>query len=286
MAARSDMWNHFTKIFLEGILRKGKCKYCKREIKAHSVKNGTTALRNHFNICKRNPHIHLKDPKQGVLQVTDFVGCWKFDPDKLRAAFAQMIIEDELPFAFGEKSGFRKFMVVACPRFKPPSRRTCTRDAVGTYYEEKAKLKLFFQEQCERVCITTDCWTSQQQDSYMTVTSHFIDKEWKLHKKIIGFFKVKGHRGEDIGKHLLTCLMEWGLDKVMTITVDNASSNDGGIGYVKRHMKTLIAGGKYLHMRCAAHIVNLIVSDGLKEVDLSMKRVRAAVRYIKNGTTR
>ncbi|KAK1609538.1 hypothetical protein QYE76_033211 [Lolium multiflorum] len=50
--------------------------------------------------------------------------------------------------------------------------------------------------------------------------------------------------------------------------------------------KIFLEGGKYLHMRCAAHIVNLIVSDGLKEVDLSMKRVRAAVRYIKNGTTR
>lgn len=41
-----------------------------------------------------------------------------------------------------------------------------------------------------------------------------------------------------------------------------------------------------MHMRCAAHIVNLIVKDGLQEVDPSIKRVRAAVRYIKNGTSR
>ena len=39
-------------------------------------------------------------------------------------------------------------------------------------------------------------------------------------------------------------------------------------------------------MRCVAHIVNLIVQDGLKEVDLSVKRVRAAVRYIRNGGLR
>lgn len=39
-------------------------------------------------------------------------------------------------------------------------------------------------------------------------------------------------------------------------------------------------------MRCAAHIVNLIVRDGLKDVDLSVQRVRDAVRYIKNGTSR
>jgi hypothetical protein len=67
--------------------------------------------------------------------------------------------------------------------------------------------------------------------------------------------------------------------------VDNASSNDSGVDYLRTKLqKTNIAQGKYLHMRCAAHIVNLIVKDGLQEVDLSVKRVRAAVRYIKNGT--
>lgn len=75
----------------------------------------------------------------------------------------------------------------------------------------------------------------------------------------------------------------------MCVTVDNASSNDSGVSYLRRQLnsaKTSIAEGKYLHMRCAAHIVNLIVQDGLKEVDTSVKRVRAAVRYIKNGTSR
>ena len=62
----------------------------------------------------------------------------------LRSAFAEMVIEDEEPFAKGEKPGFRKFMSVACPRFTLPSRRTCTRDAVQLYFEQKAKLKKKF----------------------------------------------------------------------------------------------------------------------------------------------
>lgn len=123
----------------------------------------------------------------------------------------------------------------------------------------------------------------------MVVTAHFIDKNWQYHRKVISFFKVKGHKGDDIGKNLQRCLLDWGLEKVMCVTVDNASSNDSGVSYLRRHMnnaKTSIAEGKYLHMRCAAHIVNLIVQDGLKEVDTSVKRVRAAVKYIKNGTSR
>jgi hypothetical protein len=121
----------------------------------------------------------------------------------------------------------------------------------------------------------------------MTVTATFIDEKWNLHKKVISFFMVKGHKGEDIGKNLTRCLADWGLDRVMTVTVDNASANDSGVDYLRKQLqKTNIAKGKFLHMRCAAHIVNLIVRDGLQEVDQSIKRVRAVVRYIKNGTSR
>jgi hypothetical protein len=98
---------------------------------------------------------------------------------------------------------------------------------------------------------------------------------------------VKGHKGEDIGKNMTGCLADWGLNKVMTVTVDNASANDTGVDYLRKQLqKTNIAKGKFIHMRCAAHISNLIVRDGLQEVDISVKRVRAAVRYIKNGASR
>jgi hypothetical protein len=272
-------------------VKKGKCKYCSRAIRVDSYLNGTSAMRRHFNICKRNPHKNNKDLMQTNLKVSqgEGVSTWRYDPEAIRQAFVQMAIEDELPFMFGEKSGFKNFVKVVAPRWTPPSRRTCTRDIVKTYFEEKAKLKLFFKSNCERFCLTTDCWTSQQQDNYMTVTAHFIDKDWQLHKKVISFFKVKGHKGDDIGKNLQRCLAEWDLEKVMCVTVDNASSNDSGVSYLRSIMniaKTSIAKGKFLHMRCAAHIVNLIVQDGLKLVGISVKRVRVAVRYIKNSTSR
>ena len=255
-------------------------------MKAESKGHGTSSLSRHLQSCPRNPNKFENDRKQGTLQ-GEGVTTWRFDQDALRAAFAEMVVEDEQPFSMGERSGFRKFMSKACPRFQLPSRRTCTRDTVHLYFQERAKLKKFFKDSCQRICLTTDGWTSQQQDSYMTVTASFIDDNWQLHKKVISFFKVKGHKGEDIGKNLLRCLTEWGLDKVMTVTVDNASANDNGVAVLRRQLQgTNIAGGKYLHMRCAAHIINLIVQDGLKEVDLSVKRVRAAIRWVKNGTSR
>ena len=43
---------------------------------------------------------------------------------------------------------------------------------------------------------------------------------------------------------------------------------------------------KYVHMRCIAHIINLVVTEGLKEANASVKRVREAIRYVRNSPAR
>ena len=48
-----------------------------------------------------------------------------------------MVIQDELPFKFVEGEGFKKFMTVACPRFKLPSRWTVNKDSFELYIEER-----------------------------------------------------------------------------------------------------------------------------------------------------
>lgn len=44
--------------------------------------------------------------------------------------------------------------------------------------------------------------------------------------------------------------------------------------------------GNYLHMRCVAHILNLVVKDGLKDLDPSIVKVRGAVRFVKSSPAR
>lgn len=75
---------------------------------------------------------------------------------------------------------------------------------------------------------------------------------------------MSGHKREDIGKDIERCLVDWGLEKAFSITVDNPSADDGAVSYMRRAMndaRTSIAEGQYIHMRCAAHVINLIVLD-------------------------
>jgi len=47
-----------------------------------------------------------------------------------------------------------------------------------------------------------------------------------------------------------------------------------------------ILGNEFMHMRCCAHILNLIVTDGLKEVSDSIVKVRNAVKYVKSSPSK
>ena len=44
-------------------------------------------------------------------------------------------------------------------------------------------------------------------------------------------------------------------------------------------MRALPLGGKFFHMRCCAHILNIIVKDGLEVIESSIEKVRDSVAY-------
>nr|KAJ0188729.1 hypothetical protein LSAT_V11C900492210 [Lactuca sativa] len=170
-----------------------------------------------------------------------------------------MIIIDELPFKTVEQEGFCDLVNMLQPQFQIPSRTTITNDRLEIYKLEVEKLKK------QRVSLTADLWTSRQNLSYMCLTAHFIDKDWTIHKRIINFCPISGHSSEIIGKY--------GIDNVFTVIVDNASSNDLCIRYLKRRLnawKHSVLDSQHLHMRCYAHILSLVVKEGLKDVDTSI----------------
>ncbi|XP_060182751.1 zinc finger BED domain-containing protein RICESLEEPER 2-like [Lycium barbarum] len=99
----------------------------------------------------------------------------------------------------------------------------------------------------------------------------------------------KSHKGEDMANGISRCLREWGINKIFTVTVDNASSNDVTVKELSKQltkMGTNLMNGNHLHVRCMAHIMNLVVQDGLKECSLYIERVRHAIRYVRQSPAR
>jgi hypothetical protein len=90
------------------------------------------------------------------------------------------------------------------------------------------------------------------------------------------------HTAEIISEELYEALVEWNIDeKVSTITLDNCTTNDAVVPLLVRKIgkSKLINDGKVLHMRCCAHILNLIVKDGLEELKDAIENIRESVAY-------
>jgi len=155
------------------------------------------------------------------------------------------------------------------------------------YEEEKLKLKASLRG--KRICIITDIWTSLQNLSYMVVTASYIDSNWRMHKKIIKFNVISSHKGENIGRMLENTLIEWEIESVFAIIADNATINDIAIDYMRRKLKDKrdsILGGEFLHIRCVAHILNLIVSEALKGLGNCVSNIRNVVKFVKSSLQR
>ena len=118
----------------------------------------------------------------------------------------------------------------------------------------------------------------------MCLTCHYIDGDWTYLKRILNFCRVPNHKRETIGKTIERCLNDWGIKMVITVIVDNAKSNDVALDYLKKKLEMkdgCMLGGRFLHMRRAANILNLIVQEGLKGIHNSIVKVRNVVRYVK-----
>uniref|UniRef100_A0A803MGU0 hAT-like transposase RNase-H fold domain-containing protein n=1 Tax=Chenopodium quinoa TaxID=63459 RepID=A0A803MGU0_CHEQI len=177
------------------------------------------------------------------------------------------------------------------PQWKSVSCHTIRNDAFKAYDIDKKKLKETLKD-VDRISLTTDLWRSRpQRIEYMVLTGHYVDRDWKLQKRVLSFVHIPPPRkGKDIANCIFKCLKERDIEnKVFTVSVDNATANDSSIQIMRdtfSHTKRLICGGKLFHVRCYAHILNIMVQHGLKQVKSIIKNVHDYVDYLNGSEAR
>ena len=69
------------------------------------------------------------------------------------------------------------------------------------------------------------------------------------------------------------------MQKNFTIGFDNVSANTTSINELKAICQ-LNLGGKFFHVRCACHILNLCVQDGLKSLNSHIAPIKKIINLI------
>lgn len=114
------------------------------------------------------------------------VGSYSFNKDIERRAIANMIILPEYPLEMFNCMGFTEFCIVMQPLFNVVYHNTIKADIMKLYKDEKEKTMNLLSKNQSRIATTCDTWTSSNQNkSYMTITTHFVDDSWTLQSQIV-----------------------------------------------------------------------------------------------------
>ncbi|XP_025410795.1 zinc finger BED domain-containing protein 1-like [Sipha flava] len=181
------------------------------------------------------------------------VFCQPSEPQFLWEQFRNEFCEDILhtertrlnDFLVEEKE-FKNLIQMLAPGYVLPSRKSVSNSLLPQLYEStvdniKNKLK-----NVTAVCLTTDAWTSINNEYYVAVTAHYIDDDTKMSSILIGcqHFTAK-HTAVEMSSPLKE---------------------------------------QWRHFPCFAHSINLIVQSGLETVKLILNKVKAIVEYFKRST--
>lgn len=189
----------------------------------------------------------------------------------------KMIVKEYHPFSVVEDKEFRNLIKMLNPSYIIPSRKTVTQSLLPQMYEmtiERVKDQL---KNVSAVCMTTDGWTSLNNESFVAVTVHFVDpkNETQLSSVLLGCenFRDK-HTADNLAIFLRNTVDEWNLSNILTGVVDDNVSN----------IKSAIKKCNWRYLSCFAHSINLVVQTSLKSIEQTTLKVKEIVKYFKKSS--
>jgi len=129
------------------------------------------------------------------------------------------------------------------------------------------------------LALITDCWTSRSTDSYISVTSHFVDNKFNRQLAVLDtFLMYERYTAQNLLSKILSILEAWTIDKkyVTCLVWDNAAN-----------ITAAVREGGFAHIGCTNHTMQLVINDSLGDeaiVDV-LKSVRSIVGHFHRSAT-
>ncbi|POW20974.1 hypothetical protein PSHT_02886 [Puccinia striiformis] len=214
----------------------------------------------------------------------------QLNQELLKTAIVYFLAEADLSFKTVEKPSFKDLMRLMNKEAMPLMERGHASDGryqlkdYGEPLEKSIKLQYLSKQDC--ICFTQDAWTAPNMTAFMAVTAHFVNEKFQLIDLTLAIpnvqglyslfpqplFQLKGlfflsaplgeHTGKNFADLFYGVLSDYKLlDKLHTITADNASTN----GRTARELQILLPSFNTSTnlLGCVAHVINLGAKAGM-----------------------
>jgi hypothetical protein len=253
-----------------------RCKFCKKKLSSKST-SGTGHLLRHVKSCLRKRQAATSSNQTSLHFAPDgHVAHFEYNLAVARTELCRLVSRLDLPLGFGASPEFEEYIRIAHnPRLERVSKTTTTSDIDAYFLTKVDEVKsLLYDASC--VCLTSDIWSGNIKEDYLSVVVHFVTADWELEKRIIGFRLIDySHSGVNIAERISLVLSEYDLiTKVLSVTLNNASAMD----YLTPSLSSYV-DSTLLHQRCACHIINLIVKSGLKRLKMYLEDFKIVISF-------
>ncbi|PIL36561.1 hypothetical protein GSI_00250 [Ganoderma sinense ZZ0214-1] len=193
-----------------------------------------------------------------------------------RTEIVRWVAESQRPFNIVRDRGFQCLMKTGRPGYFIPSPKTVSHDAKTIFARTHRQIAKMLQEYDGDLHFATDAWTSPNHRAFVAVTVH-LEVEGNPLALLLDLVEVpRSHSGVNLAAEFATILKEFDIaDKILTVTCDNASNNKTMIEKLVDLLPDF--PGEVNHVRCFAHVLNLVAKSLIKQFDAEAEHEQAEV---------
>ena len=194
--------------------------------------------------------------------------------EEVTQALARMIGANMLPVSFSNSYGFKNFMAVVDPGYRCPCPKSTTKRLELIYKEKRKKIEKEI-EKTASISVTIDGWSSRGQDSYLSLTAHFITDDWEIKSYTLCTHDIEGRHTTENVTAVVVSMQEEGriTNKLIAVVHDNASNMHAS--------SNLLENLKY-SVSCAAHNLQLSIKDAFQTVEQFSDEVKKASKIVQH----
>ena len=198
---------------------------------------------------------------------------------KIDKLILNLIVTDFQPFSIVEDKDFTQLMKYLDPKYVLPSTKTLKKLLTEKYEKQKEEVKKELHD-VDHVCVTTDTWTSINNDSFFTITCHFISPNFEMKSYTIDTVKMTiRHTAAAISGYLDRAFGEWDVqNKIVAVVTDNAANMIAGVKQLQKPT---------LSISYFAHTLNLVVKKSLNAIGdmrILREKCRRMVTYFRQSS--
>ena len=126
------------------------------------------------------------------------------------------------PISVVQGEGFRYMIGCLEPRYQIPHRKTFMERELPKLYQKTRDRVFAITNACEYFALTTDCWSSRANESFIGITFHSITKDWELKTFTLDNRALpESHTSENLAEALRKVLLDCDLEEshISAVTV-------------------------------------------------------------------